>query len=109
MVYAGFEAGSMQELKYKICWTKIVYQEIEAGKKYCLCKDWSQQERLSMQMFKDHLRIAWAGKQIQYSSHFFQNDSSKQNECSASISVRIIWFEQLQQGSYEKFNPGIFL
>ena len=68
---------------------------------------------------KDHLRIAWAGKQIQYSPHFFRNDSSKQksfhlsprelhDECSTSISVEIIWFEHLHPGSYEKLNPGIF-
>ena len=51
---------------------------------------------------------------------FLRNDSSKQksfhlsarelhNECSASISVEIICFEHLQQVSYEKLNPGIFL
>ena len=51
---------------------------------------------------------------------FLWNDSSKQksfhlwarelhDECSASISVEIICFEHLQQGSYEKLNPGIFL
>ena len=68
---------------------------------------------------KDHLRIAWAGKQIQYSPHFFQNDSSKQksfhlsrrelhDKCPTSISVEIIWFEHLHPGSYEKLNPGIF-
>ena len=49
-----------------------------------------------------------------------RNDSSKQkgfllptrelhDECSASISVEIICFEHLQQVSYEKLNPGIFL
>ena len=48
------------------------------------------------------------------------HDSSKQksfhlsgrelhDECSASISVKIICFEHLQQGSYEKLSPGIFL
>ena len=60
-----------------------------------------------MQRFKDRLRIAWIGKQIQYSylkvsleAVFFRNDLSKQksfhlltrelhNECSASISVEI--------------------
>ena len=68
----------------------------------------------------DHLRIAWAGKQVQDSPHFFWNDSSKEksfhisarelhDECSASISVEIILFEHLQEGSYEKLNPGIFL
>ena len=68
---------------------------------------------------KDHLRITWAGKQIQYSPHFFQNDSSKQksfhlsrrelhDKCPTSISVEIIWFEHLHPGSYEKLNPGIF-
>ena len=31
MVYAGFEAGRMQELKYKSCRAKI-YPDIEAGK-----------------------------------------------------------------------------
>ena len=71
-----------------------------------------------MQRFKDHLRIVWVGKQLQYSLHFFRNDSSTQkslplsarelhDECSASISVKIIWFEHLQQRSYEKPNPGI--
>ena len=51
---------------------------------------------------------------------FFRHFSSKQksfhllarelrDECSASISVEIISFERLQQGSYEKLNPGIFL
>ena len=30
------------------------------------------------------------------------------DECSAFISVEIICFEHLQQGSYEKLNPGIF-
>ena len=51
---------------------------------------------------------------------FRRNDSSKQksfhlsakelhDECSASISVEIICFAYLQQVSYEKLNPGIFL
>ena len=31
------------------------------------------------------------------------------NVLSASISVEIICFEHLQQGSFEKLNPGIFL
>ena len=35
MVYAGFEAGRIRELLYKICRRKIVYQGIETGKKYC--------------------------------------------------------------------------
>ena len=50
---------------------------------------------------------------------FFRNDLSKQksfhlstrqlhDEYSTSISVEIIWFEHLQQGSYEKLNPGYF-
>ena len=30
-------------------------------------------------------------------------------ECSPSISIEIICFEHLQQGSYEQVNPGIFL
>ena len=38
MVYAGFEAGRMRELKYKSWRGKIVYPGIEASKKYCLCK-----------------------------------------------------------------------
>ena len=79
-----------------------------------------------MQRFKDCLRIAWAGKQMEYCppysltrNNFFQDGSSKQksfyllarelqDECSASISVEIICFEHLQQGSYKKLNPGIF-
>ena len=36
MVYAAFEAGKMQELKYKRFSIKIVYPGIEAGKKSCL-------------------------------------------------------------------------
>ena len=51
---------------------------------------------------------------------FLTNDSSNQmsfhlgawelhDECFASISVEIIFFEHLQQVSYEKLNPGIFL
>ena len=51
---------------------------------------------------------------------FFPNDSSKQksfhllarelhDEGSTSNSAKIICFEHLQQGSYEKINPGIFL
>ena len=31
------------------------------------------------------------------------------DECSASISVEIICFEHLQQGFYEKLNPGVLL
>ena len=31
MVYVGFEAGRIEELKYKSCWAKIVYPGIEAG------------------------------------------------------------------------------
>ena len=42
MVYAEFEAGKMLELKYKSCRIKIVCQEMEAGKKYCLFRDWCQ-------------------------------------------------------------------
>ena len=53
-------------------------------------------------------------------SNFFWNDSSKQkrfylsarelhDKCSASVSVEIISFEHLQQGSYEKLNLEIFL
>ena len=42
MVYAGFEAWRMRELKYKSYRGKIVYLGIEAGKKYCLCRDWNQ-------------------------------------------------------------------
>ena len=38
MVYAGFEAGRMGELKYKSWREKIVYPRIEASKKYILCK-----------------------------------------------------------------------
>ena len=38
MVYAGFEAGRMRELKYKSWREKIVYPGIEASKKYILCK-----------------------------------------------------------------------
>ena len=52
-------------------------------------------------------------------SNSFRNDSSKQkilhllawklhDECPAFVSVEIICFEHLQQGSYEKLNPGIF-
>ena len=41
MVYAGVEAGRMQELKYKSFRSKIVYLDIEAVKKYYLCRDWS--------------------------------------------------------------------
>ena len=55
MVYAGFEAGRTQELKYKNCRAKIFYPGVEAGKKYCLYREWSQQERLSIQRFKDSL------------------------------------------------------
>ena len=36
IVYAGFEAGRMRELKYESCRAKIVYPGIEAGKKYGL-------------------------------------------------------------------------
>ena len=32
MIYVGFEAGRIQELKYKSCRAKIVYPGIEAGK-----------------------------------------------------------------------------
>ena len=32
MVFAGFEAGRMRELKFKSCRTKIVYSGIESGK-----------------------------------------------------------------------------
>ena len=39
MVYAGFEAGGMRELKHESCRGKIVYIGIEAGKRYCLCRD----------------------------------------------------------------------
>ena len=67
MVYAGFEAGRMRELKHKSYRGKIVYLGTEEGKKYCLCSDWSQLERLSMQRFKDRPRIAWEEKQMQYS------------------------------------------
>ena len=42
MIYAGFEAGRMQELKYKSCQAKIFYPGVEAGKKYCLYRDWTQ-------------------------------------------------------------------
>ena len=38
-IYAGFEAGRMQELKHKSCRGNIVYLGIEAGKKYCLCRN----------------------------------------------------------------------
>ena len=31
------------------------------------------------------------------------------DECSASVSLKIIYFEYLQQGSCETLNPGIFL
>ena len=67
MIYAGFEAGRMRELKHKSYRGKIVYLGTEEGKKYCLCSDWSQLERLSMQRFKDRPRIAWEEKQMQYS------------------------------------------
>ena len=36
VVDAAFEAGKMQELKYKSCSIKINYPGIEAGKKSCL-------------------------------------------------------------------------
>ena len=36
IVYAGFEAGGMRELKYNSCRAKIIYPGIEAGKKYGL-------------------------------------------------------------------------
>ena len=45
MVYAGFEAGRMQEQeckKYKSCIAKIFYPGVEVGKKYYLYRDWSQ-------------------------------------------------------------------
>ena len=40
---------------------------------------------------KDHLRIAWAGKQIQYSPHFFRNDSSKQKKFSSFAKGAARW------------------
>ena len=39
MVYAGFEAGRMRELKHKRCRGKIVYLGTEGGKRYGPCKD----------------------------------------------------------------------
>ena len=88
MAYAEFGAGRMRELECESCRAKIIYPRIEPGKKYCLCWDWSQEERSmqrSMQIFIDRLRITWSGKQMQYSppegiarSLFFQNNSSKQ-------------------------------
>ena len=66
MVYAGFE--HFYGLKQGECesWNIKSYQGIEAGKKYCLCRDLSRQKNLSMQGFKDWLRMACAWKQIQY-------------------------------------------
>ena len=39
MVYVGFEARGMRELKHKSCGAKIVYLGTEGGKKYCICRD----------------------------------------------------------------------
>ena len=39
IVYAGFEVGRIRELKYNGCRAKIAYPGIEAGKRYCLCRD----------------------------------------------------------------------
>ena len=50
IVYVGFEAGRMRELKYKSCRAKIVSPGIEAGKKY----------RLSMQGLKPVRKIVYA-------------------------------------------------
>ena len=78
-----------------------------------------------MQKFIDCLRIAWAGKQMQYFPPyglleiiFFPNDSSKQksfhllarelhDEGSTSNFAKIICFEHLEQGSYEKNQPWV--
>ena len=94
----------------------IVYAGIEDSKKDCLFKG-----------LRIVLRIAWAEKKnishlkVSLEALFFemiranktvfnfQQGNFTMNVLSASISVEIICFEHLQQGSYEKLNPAIFL
>ena len=130
MISAGLQAGRMQELKYKSCrdcndckdflfrdWKQaryIVYAGIEASKKDCLCKDLriisglpGQGNKYNIPYFKVLLEaifseMVWANKKV----FIFQ-----QGNCMMNIlhpSVKIICFEHLQQGSYEKLNPVIF-
>ena len=49
MIYAGFKAGGMRELKCKSCKAKIAYPRIEAGKKI-----------LSMQGLKPITKVGYA-------------------------------------------------
>ena len=100
-----------ESVNVKNCRAKIVYPGIEAEKKYCLCRDWSPEEIFSMKTFKDCLKIAWSGKQTQYSQpqdlidlnkkKFLLSAAELHDECSVSISVEIIRFEHLQRVSSE--------
>ena len=118
MVYAGFEAGRMRELKYKSCWAKIIYAGIEAGKKNCLCKGLRIVQGLPEQGNKyniGHLKVSleaiFFSEMIRSNKKvfIFRQGNCTINVLSASISVEIIYFKHLQQGSYEKLNGGIFL
>ena len=48
-------------------------------------------------------------KLFEQTKKFYLSAKGLHGECSASISVKTICFEHLQQGSYEKLNLGIFL
>ena len=60
------------------------------------------------QRFKDLIRMFYCiNSSKQKSLHLSARELH--NECSASISLKIICFGQLQHRPYEKFHPGIFL
>ena len=107
-----------ESVNIKNCRAKIVYPGIEAEKKYFLCRDWIPEEIFSMKAFKDCLKIAWSGKQTQYSQpqdlidlnkkRFLLSAAELHDECSVSISVEIIRFEHLQRVSSENSNLWYF-
>ena len=59
-----------------------------------------------------HLKVSLEAifpKWFEQQKSFHLSARELRDECSASISVKIICFEHLQQGSYKKLNPVIFL
>ena len=95
--------------------SNIIYAEIKASKKDCLCKYLrilpgllEQRNKYNILYIKVLLEAIFLGNNSSKQKNFHLSARELYDECSASISVEIICFKHLQQVSYEKLDPGTF-
>ena len=79
---------------------KIVYARLWGSSKDCL----SRETDVTFLTLRSRSIPKW----FEHAKRFHLSARQLHDKCSASVSVEIIYFEHLQQGPYEKLNPGIF-